>query len=69
MRKVLEINVQLWLKSVIVELLIVVDYELKALDTMSRSSCGFRVPSIKRHAGAVSGVHFEKIQNKRKQIY
>ena len=68
-RKVLEINVQLWLKSVTVELLIVVDYELKALDTISRSSCDFRVRSIKRHAGAVSGVHFEKIQNKRKQIY
>ena len=33
-------------------------YELKALDTISRSSCDFRVPpSIKRHAGAVSGVH------------
>ena len=31
---------------------------IKALDTISRSSCDFRVPpSIKRHAGAVSGVH------------
>ena len=69
MHKVLKINVQLWLKSVTVELLIVVDYELKALDTMSRSSCGFRIAIIKRHAGAVSGVHFEKIHNKRKQIY
>ena len=47
-RKVLELNGQLWLKSVTVELLIVVDYELKALDTMSRSSCGFRVPSTRR---------------------
>ena len=38
------------------------DYELKVLDTISRSSCGFRVPSIKRHAGEVSGVHLVKIK-------